>query len=975
MKNFITIGGKSSVKFILISLLVSLACTLILYKLSFISSYIIVLICWALLFCCCWLVSLLLIPTSMGKVIARRVTVFVLITAFSFTLIILRSIVGFEKVKTYIYDILGNSIGAFDPKSLVTLVVILIFGLVLFFINYVLQDRTVMKEHEDSFDKYFPEKDFNNRLKSFCNFLTIEINKFDMEANWSDAHFTPLEAEVEIYSSRGRTKKIANLLKAIRKDNRSKVFLILGDPGSGKSVALRKLCRDLIGEVVKTKKIPIYLNLKEWQTDQAWSEEKPPTINDFYEFCLSFLKGKDIFADEFVDRYFKRLYENGHLFFIIDSFDEIPAVLDVDESSWLIDKLSEILFAFLGGAHDSRGILSSRYYRKPSSKFNATTILNIRPFSDYRIYEALNKYVALEKGLINSIFKERVELLPIASNPFTIGLIYSYLKDNYNLMPATQAELYASYINSRLETCKERYIQLGLTKDEIIEVTIEVAAYMFDSSNKGLEIPMSELQQKFRQISIQEIIDILIYARIGRLGQGSIKRFSFVHRRFNEYFLVQKYLDNPNLITIDAIPNDTKYRDSLVLYCEIAPIQHAKKIAEFCWGEVKLLNEGSIYQIKRSTQCLRFLVGAFGNRVLALEAFRSDLGDLIKSIINNYRKFNHPLIPKIAIEGLGLIPAMQLEDVLLKCFEINNWFVNQAAIKACRQMDLTNKSLKKAITKRIISQNYLVILRQSKELRFSLSLSNSLKNIRSILYFRVLDIRLSAVVLIVLTVLFPLLMSNVFLGALIPVLIFLILSFKDSLSVDLVKMFRYMVALLLVILLFFNSVFNQSNNFFFIATVLLVMCVVPLVDIIVVMLNVKLKKNDLFFFLRFLNERKIIIICFIIYFAFIDNLNPILSKVTVFIMTFFGVSAFFYSLLKDFFNFKKKSRSISNQRNEIAEQIMSFHSDYFKWRFVLYLQKEITECGGEWPKKFDMNDGSRHMTLLAQLDEKWLGLS
>lgn len=53
------------------------------------------------------------------------------------------------------------------------------------------------------------------------------------------------------------------------------------------------------------------------------------------------------------------MFENGRFFFVLDSFDEIPSVLDVDESSWLIDRLSSILYNFLAGAHESRGFILS----------------------------------------------------------------------------------------------------------------------------------------------------------------------------------------------------------------------------------------------------------------------------------------------------------------------------------------------------------------------------------------------------------------------------------------------------------------------------------------------------------------------------------------------------------------------------------------------------------------------------------------
>ena len=83
----------------------------------------------------------------------------------------------------------------------------------------------------------------------------------------------------------------------------------------------------------------------------------------------------------FLDTYFKRMFKHGRLFIVLDSFDEIPAVLDTLEGSELIDQLSDVIYRFLAGVHQSRGILSSRIFRQPTDKFQTKTKLEIRPFT------------------------------------------------------------------------------------------------------------------------------------------------------------------------------------------------------------------------------------------------------------------------------------------------------------------------------------------------------------------------------------------------------------------------------------------------------------------------------------------------------------------------------------------------------------------------------------------------------------------
>jgi hypothetical protein len=278
------------------------------------------------------------------------------------------------------------------PSDAPSIAVLVFLTLTIIIVNYFARDKTAMKEHTTPIDKEFPEKNYQALLRLFCGALLDDLNRIDRESNWSAAQFVPLDADVEVQSGSKRLKKVTDLLSAIRSNRRSRVFLVLGDPGSGKSVALRKLCRNLLEEVEKTGKVPVYINLREWEARDSWKEDNPPTVLELYNFVLENLKSRgDVFTNEFLDKYFKKMFENGRLFIVLDSFDEIPSVLDVDEKSWLIDKLSDIIYRFLAGAHESRGILASRVFRRPTNKFDARTILEIRPFTETKIISTLEK--------------------------------------------------------------------------------------------------------------------------------------------------------------------------------------------------------------------------------------------------------------------------------------------------------------------------------------------------------------------------------------------------------------------------------------------------------------------------------------------------------------------------------------------------------------------------------------------------------
>lgn len=117
----------------------------------------------------------------------------------------------------------------------------------------------------------------------FCKTLRQWLYDLNREANWNENQFTPLEAEVEMDNGGKRKKKYEDLLKCLKSNRRrGTVYLLLGSPGSGKSVSMRKLCLDLLKESKKTKKIPVYINLKEWNED--WNLDHLPEKRDLVNY-------------------------------------------------------------------------------------------------------------------------------------------------------------------------------------------------------------------------------------------------------------------------------------------------------------------------------------------------------------------------------------------------------------------------------------------------------------------------------------------------------------------------------------------------------------------------------------------------------------------------------------------------------------------------------------------------------------------
>ena len=144
------------------------------------------------------------------------------------------------------------------------------------------------------------------------------------------------------------------------------------------------------------------------------------------------------------------------------------------------------------------------------------------------------------------------------------------------------------------------------------------------------------------------------------------------------------------MLDLSAIISNNRWRDSLVLYSQLADSERKLEIIAFCWSHISRLT-GPVLgqhlhsaearsQYIRAVHALRFLLDAFSGRGEVL----TDVQLQLEEMIGNLLRSNDLLLAKQGVEALGLLSGAQAEKLAVKAFQRDVPWLSETAIKACR---------------------------------------------------------------------------------------------------------------------------------------------------------------------------------------------------------------------------------------------------------------------------------------------------
>lgn len=432
------------------------------------------------------------------------------------------------------------------------------------------------------------------RRQMFAAVVEGKIRDINSNEEWRDYRFTELEAEVEAEGARRtfslipfrrRTRsglrRERSLTRAIEM-SRERLVQLEGEPGSGKSVALRFVARTLAERAARSRGarsvIPLYLNLKEL-TREPGAPVDSALIRSFVLTSLNKANDRDV--EQFLEEEFTRGLEEGWWLFLFDSFDEIPEVLSSTEADEVIRDYAAAISDFLGGMNRCRGVVASRHFRGPGrSRWPRFRIL---PLSAPRRLKLIKRALLppeVEGRLTGHLEMAGHELRDMSSNPMLLGLLCEYMKGGHPFPDNVHAIL-SAYLEHRLarddERVRRRY---GVGAAEVRAAAEAVAFCMTADAGLGLSPAREHLKLAVARRGFEAgagadtLLDALVFVKLARAvesGAGGDRLFTFAHRRFQEYFATCVVLREPGLVSPHSLLRDARWRETAVVMCQSQP--------------------------------------------------------------------------------------------------------------------------------------------------------------------------------------------------------------------------------------------------------------------------------------------------------------------------------------------------------------------------------------------------------------------
>lgn len=432
------------------------------------------------------------------------------------------------------------------------------------------------------------------RRARFADHLESQMRRLGEKEEWRDHRYAELEAELEI-TGRPRArflrrtplsslKRVPSLSKALE-ECEDRIVLLEGEPGSGKSVALRHLTQRMAGNAMRRPSehsvIPIYVNLKTFKPAGV------PTSDDVRAFLLASVNAvRDRDIERFLEEEFDRGLRDGTWLFLFDSFDEIPEILSATSANDVIVAYADAVYAFLHSMNRCRGVVASREFRGPGRA--AWPTFHVVPLSERRkrLLVARSELPRLiENRLVGELPNAETGVRQMSGTPLFLGLLCEHMRQG-NDFPTNVHAVLETYIGHRLDRDAERVeVHFDVKIKDVRAAAEELAFLIAARPSLGLDVPKEQAVALLADSLgwptsyLTRTVNALIYTKIARTGDGE-GSVTFSHRRLQEYFATCVVIREPDRVPVRTLLTSGRWRETAVTILQTQQAVHATALLE-----------------------------------------------------------------------------------------------------------------------------------------------------------------------------------------------------------------------------------------------------------------------------------------------------------------------------------------------------------------------------------------------------------
>ena len=577
-----------------------------------------------------------------------------------------------------------------------------------------------------------PDTEERHRWRQYRRFAAhvhSQLQIVNSREDWREERFTDLEAEVEVEGrvrlwrrvrrSPTRTTRLRRERSLARALERSEepIIVLEGEPGSGKSVALRHLALTLAATAAKAERpevIPLYVNLRNFRPPGR--PVGPEHVDAYIYETLAAANDRDVAA--FLEQEYRPGLHDGRWLLLLDSFDEIPDVLGATDADETVREYAEAVYGFVHAMKSCRSIVASREFRGPRLSIPRFKIMPMRPAQQRGLVRNSAIRPALQDQVLGAIQAAETGWSDLAANPMFLNMVCAYVGD-IEAMPDSQHAVFERYFTARLAADAERIAARFALDIETVRIIGELAAYwMALDARLGLEPDRAELIKTLSAGGdastpglIARVLDALEFTKLAKSSPGagaSEATFSFAHRRFQEYFATCQVLRKPEAVSPLMLLFDGQWRETAVTMIqtrtadELAPLLEraafwlegaveargdADRRGEFAWPA------GALHMLGILASGIHRLAGEPARRVRALA------GQLLTAAW----KAGHGHDRMWALEVILAAEPAVTREILEEAMAQRSTAVHEAAYHSAGRLPEVPESLKAGIRRALVS--------------------------------------------------------------------------------------------------------------------------------------------------------------------------------------------------------------------------------------------------------------------------------